>query len=65
MIRAVDGNWLHVNDGLASLFFHRLKKRPEEWQWRGGFSALLEERNLANQLGVWVLLVLLTKSAND
>ncbi|KAF8430381.1 hypothetical protein EV426DRAFT_708570 [Tirmania nivea] len=50
MIRAGDGKWLHVNDGLASLFFHCLK-RPEEWQKRGGFSALLEERNFASKLG--------------
>ena len=45
-----DYKWLLVRDGLASLFFHRL--RPQEWEKRGTVSALLEERSLANRLGL-------------
>ncbi|KAF8460716.1 hypothetical protein BDZ91DRAFT_738462 [Kalaharituber pfeilii] len=52
MILAKEGEWLHVRDGLESLFFHRLRDRPEEWQKRGTISALLEEWSFASKLGV-------------
>ncbi|KAF8460724.1 hypothetical protein BDZ91DRAFT_851386 [Kalaharituber pfeilii] len=52
MILAKEGQWFHVRDGLESLFFHRLKGRPEEWQKRGTISALLEEWSFASKLGV-------------
>ncbi|KAF8460717.1 hypothetical protein BDZ91DRAFT_798572 [Kalaharituber pfeilii] len=52
MILAKEGQWFHVRDGLESLFFHRLKGRPEEWQKRGTISALLEEWSFASKLGI-------------
>ncbi|KAF8431998.1 hypothetical protein BGX38DRAFT_1277007 [Terfezia claveryi] len=57
--------WALVRDGLASLFFHRL--RPKEWVERGTVSALLEERSLANRLGVmpWFLQFLGYRSRID
>ncbi|KAF8462270.1 hypothetical protein BDZ91DRAFT_734784 [Kalaharituber pfeilii] len=49
MILAEDGQWLHVRDGMASLFFFRLQ--TFEWEKRTTLSAVLEESGLAIKLG--------------
>ncbi|KAF8468205.1 hypothetical protein BDZ91DRAFT_722149 [Kalaharituber pfeilii] len=50
MILAKDGRWLHVRDGMASLFLFRL--RPQKSEQRSTLSAVLEESDLARKLGV-------------